>query len=107
MRYRWQGVEEEILRRDDTGRAVKDVAIRTGFPTERFSAHYLRKGGMLQMRRLGAPSDEHKGRGNYADGSIVNDTVYKCSTIALGPLACPINLGVQGTVKPKVDHMGR
>jgi hypothetical protein len=33
---RWQGVEEEILCRDDTGRAVNDIAIR--------------EGGMLQMR---------------------------------------------------------
>jgi hypothetical protein len=84
---RWQGVEEEILCRDDTGREVNDIAIKEG-------------GG------LGAPSDEHKGRGNYADGSIVNETVYNYSAVALGPLACHMNLGVQGTVKPKVDHVG-
>jgi hypothetical protein len=33
--------------------------------------------------------------------------VYDYSTVAIGPLACNMNLGVQGTVKPMVDHVGR
>jgi hypothetical protein len=41
------------------------------------------------------------------NGSNVCDTVYDYSTVALGPLACNMNLGAQGTVKPKVDHVGR
>lgn len=87
--------------------AVKDMATRAGFPPDRFSAHSLRKGGMSQMRGLGASSDDRKDRGNYADGSNVYDTVYDYSTVALGPLACNMNLGVQGTVKPMVNHVGR
>jgi hypothetical protein len=87
--------------------AVKDMAVNAGFPPERFSAHSLRKGGMPQMRGLGASSDDRSDRGNYADGSNVYDTVYDYSTVALGPLACNMNLGAQGTVKPKVDHVGR
>ena len=87
--------------------AVKDMAINAGFPPERFSAHSLRKGGMSQMRGLGASSDDRRDRGNYADGSKVYDTVYDYSTVALGPLACNVNVGVQGTVKPLIDHVGR
>ena len=87
--------------------AIKDMATRAGFPPNRFSAHSLRKGGMSQMRGLGASSDDRKDRGNYADGSNVYDTVYDYSTVALGPLACNMNLGAHGTVKPMVDHVGR
>ena len=87
--------------------AVKDMAVNAGFPPERFSAHSLRKGGMSQMRGLGASSDDRRDRGNNADGSNVYDTVYDYSTVALGPLACNVNLGAQGTVKPLVDHVGR
>lgn len=87
--------------------AVKGMAINAGFPPDRFSAHSLRKGGMSQMRGLGASSDDRRDRGNYADGSNVYDTVYDYSTVALGPLACNMNLGVQGAVKPMVDHVGR
>jgi hypothetical protein len=36
--------------------AVKDMAVNTGFPPERFSAHSLRKGG------LGASSDDRRDR---------------------------------------------
>ena len=56
--------------------AVKDMAVKAGFPPNRFSAHSLRKGGMSQMRGLGASSDDRRDRGNYADGSNVYDTVY-------------------------------
>ena len=87
--------------------AVKDMAINAGFPPDRFSAHSLRKGGMSQMRGLGASSDDRKDRGNYAHGSNVYDTVYDYSTVALGPLACNMNVGAQGTVKPMVGHVGR
>ena len=87
--------------------AVKDMAVNAGFPPEKFSAHSLRKGGMSQMRGLGASSDDRRDRGNYADGSNVYDTVYDYSTVALGPLACNVNLGAQGTVKPRVNHVGR
>jgi hypothetical protein len=87
--------------------AVKDMAVRAGFPPDRFSAHSLRKGNMSQMRGLGASSDDRRDRGNYADGSNVYDTVYDYSTVALGPLACNMNLGIEGTVKPMVDHVGR
>ena len=87
--------------------AVKVMAREAGFPPKRFSAHSLRKGGMSQMRGLGASSDDRKDRGNYADGSKVYDTVYDYSTVALGPLACNMNVGLQGTVKPMADHVGR
>ena len=87
--------------------AVKDMAVRAGLPPNRFSAHSLRKGGMSQMRGLGASSDDRRDRGNYADGSNVYDTVYDYSTVALGPLACNVNAGVQGMVKPTINHVGR
>ena len=87
--------------------AVKDMAIKAGFPPNRFSAHSLRKGGMSQMRELGASSDDRRDRGNHADGSKVYDTVFDNSTVAQGPLACNMNLGVQGTVKPMIDHVER
>ena len=59
------------------------------------------------MRGLGASSDDHRDRGNYADGSNVYDTIYDYSSAALGPLACNVNLGAQGIVKPLVDHVRR
>ena len=59
------------------------------------------------MRGLGASSDDRRDMGNYADGSNVYNTIYDYTTAALGPLACNVNLGAQGTVKPLVDHVGR
>ena len=87
--------------------AVKDMATASGFPSERFSAHSLRKGGMTQMRGLGASVDDRRDRGNYADGSVVFDTIYDYSTVALGPLACNVNVGVGNTIKPTTQHVGR
>ena len=57
------------------------------------------------MRGLGASADDRRDRGNYADGSTVFDTIYDYSTVALGPLACNVNLGTGGTVKPVVSHV--
>lgn len=87
--------------------AVKDMATASGFSSERFSAHSLRKGGMTQMRGLGASVDDRRDRGNYADGSVVFDTIYDYSTVALGPLACNVNVGVGNTIKPTTQHVGR
>lgn len=86
---------------------VKDMALAAGLPPDRFSSHSLRKGGMSQMRGLGASSDDRRDRGNYADGSNVYDSIYDYSTVALGPLACNKNVGTEGVVKPMVDHVGR
>ena len=87
--------------------AVKDMATAAGFPTDRFSSHSLRKGGMSQMRGLGASADDRRDRGNYADGSTVFDTVYDYSTVAIGPLACNMNVGVGTSIKPTTEHVGR
>ena len=87
--------------------AVKDMATAAGFPSEMFSAHSLRKGGMSQMRGLGASADDRRDRGNYADGSVVFDTIYDYSTVALGPLACNVNVGVGNTIKPTIQHVER
>jgi hypothetical protein len=61
--------------------AVKDMAVNAGFPPERFSAHSLRKGGMSQMRGLGASSDGRRDRRNYADGSNVYCTARRMTTL--------------------------
>lgn len=87
--------------------AVKDMARAAGLPLDRFSSHSLRKGGMSQMRGLGASADDRKDRGNYADGSNVFDTTYDYSTVGLGPLACNMNLGTGNAVKPTIAHVGR
>ena len=87
--------------------AVKDMAKAAGLPTERFSSHSLRKGGMSQMRGLGASADDRRDRGNYVDGSNVFNTTYDFSTVALGPLACNANVGTGCTVKPMVEHVKR
>ena len=87
--------------------AVKEMATAAGLPADRFSSHSLRKGGMSQMRGLGASADDRKDRGNYADGSNVFDTTYDYSTVGLGPLACNINVGTGNAIKPTVDHVGR
>jgi hypothetical protein len=87
--------------------AVKVMAEVANLPPERFSAHSLRKGGISQMRGLGASSDDRRDRGNYSDGSKVFDTIYDYAAVALGPLACNLNVGVQGMVKPSVEHVGR
>lgn len=87
--------------------AVKDMAVAAGLPPDRFSSHSLRKGGMSQMRGLGASADDRRDRGNYADGSSVGDTIYDYSVVALGPLACNMNLGVGSSVKPTTEHVGR
>ena len=88
-------------------KGTKDMATVAGLPTGPFSSHSLRKGGMTQMRGLGASADDRKDRGNYADGSKVFDTTYDYSTVGLGPLACNMNLGTGNVVKPNVDHVGR
>ena len=87
--------------------AVKDMPTASGFPTERFSSHSLRKVGMSQMRGLGASADDRRDRGNYADGSVVFDTIYDYSTVALGPLACNVNVDMGNTIKPTTQHVGR
>lgn len=87
--------------------AVKGMAVVAGLPPDRFSSHSLRKGGMSQMRGLGASADDRRDRGNYADGSSVGDTIYDYSVVALGPLACNINLGLGSSVKPTTEHVGR
>ena len=87
--------------------AVKDMATESGFPPERFSSHSLRKGGMSQMRGLGASADDRRDRGNYADGSVVFDTIYDYFTVALGPLACNVNVGVGNSIKPTALHVER
>lgn len=87
--------------------ATKDMATASGLPRGPFSSHSLRKGGMTQMRGLGASADDRKDRGNYADGSTVFDTTYDYSTVGLGPLACNMNLGSGTVVKPTVEHVGR
>ena len=87
--------------------AVKDMAIAAGLPPNKFSSHSLRKGGMSQMRGLGASADDRRDRGNYADGSSVGDTIYDYSVVALGPLACNMNLGLCNSIKPTTEHVGR
>ena len=87
--------------------AVKDMATASDFPTERLSSHSLRKGEMSQMRGLGASADDRRDRGNYADGSVVFDTIYDYSTVALGPLACNVNVDMGNTIKPTTQHVGR
>ena len=87
--------------------AVKDMATVAGFPSDKFSSHSLRKGGMTQMRGLGASADDRRDRGNYADGSVIFDTIYDYSTVALGPLACNMNVGLGTSLKPTTEHVGR
>ena len=100
-------VQRKCLTAGMIRKAVKEMATVAGLPAERFSSHSLRKGGMTQMRGLGASADDRRDRGNYADGSTVFDTIYDYSTVALGPLACNANLGTEGTVKPVVGHVKR
>ena len=108
-RYAAKTVGGKVLRKRLTAeiirKAVKGMATSVGLPTVRFSSHSLRKGGISQMRGLGASADDRRDRGNYADGSTVFDTIYDYSTVALGPLACNVNLGTGGTVKPVVSHV--
>jgi hypothetical protein len=87
--------------------AVKDMAVAAGLPPERYSSHSLRKGGMSQMRGLGASADDRRDRGNYADGSNVFNVIYDYSTVALGPLACNKNLGTGNAIKPTIAHASR
>ena len=87
--------------------AVKDMVTESGFPPERFSSHSLQKGGMSQLRGLGASADDQRDRGNYADGSVVCDTIYDYSTVALGPLECTVNVGVGNSIKPTALHVER
>ena len=87
--------------------AIKEIAVLAGLPPDRFSTHSLRKGGVTQMRGLGASADDRRDRGIYADGSTVYDVTYDFSTVGLGPLACNKNLGELGIVKPTVDHVAR
>ena len=86
--------------------AVKDMATTAGFPSERSFSHSLRKGGMSEMRGLGASADDRGDRGNYADGSITFDTIYDYSSVALGPLACNMNEGLGTALKPTTEHVG-
>jgi hypothetical protein len=87
--------------------AVKGMAAVASLPVERFSSHSLGKGGMSQMRGLGASADDRQERGNYADGSNVFNTTYDYSTVGLGPLARNVNLGIGNAIKPTVEHVGR
>ena len=100
-------VQRKRLTAEMIRKAVKGMATSVGLPTVRFSSHSLRKGGMSQIRGLGASADDRSDRGNYADDSTVFDTIYDYSTVALGPLACNVNLGTGGTIKPVVDHVKR
>lgn len=110
-RYKSKTVGGKVFKRrlsaEMVRNAVKVMANAAGLPSRPFSAHSLRKGGMTQMRGLGASADDRKDRGNYADGSHVFDTTYDYSTVGLGPLACNINIGNGSVVKPTVEHVGR
>lgn len=110
-RYKSKTAEGKVFKRrlsaEMIRNAVKDMATVAGLPVDRFSSHSLRKGGMSQMRGLGASADDRKDRGNYADGSNVFDTTYDYSTVGLGPLACNVNVGTGNAVKPTVEHVGR
>lgn len=65
---------------------VKDACKKRGLPFQHFSSHSLRKGGITQMRYLGASEDDRRDRGGYAANSQVMNCTYDYAT-GLGPLA--------------------
>jgi hypothetical protein len=67
-------------------REIKQACTRLGLPAKHFSSHSLRKGGVTQMRALGASEDDRRDRGNWAPGSQVMNDTYDYG-VGLGPLA--------------------
>ena len=65
---------------------IKQACTRQGLPAKHFSSHSLRKGGVTQMRALGASKDDRHDRGNWAFGSQVMNDTYDYG-VELGPLA--------------------
>jgi hypothetical protein len=58
-----------------SGFTVRKEIKRLGLPAQHFSSHSLRKGGVTQMRALGASEYDRRNRGNWAPGSqVMNDT---------------------------------
>ena len=82
---------------------VKSAITRQGLPSEHFSAHSLRKGGITQMRALGASEDDRRDRGNYAPGSQVMNQTYDYAQ-GLGPLAAE---SLTGGYLPSVTDVQR
>ena len=65
---------------------IKQAFTRLGLPAKHFSSHSLRKGGVTQMRALGASEDDRRDRGKWAPGSQVMNDTYDYG-VGLGPLA--------------------
>jgi hypothetical protein len=71
---------------------IKGACTRLGLPAKHFSSHSLRKGGVTQMRALGATEDDRHDRGNWAPGSQVMNDTYDYG-LGLGPLAAESLIG--------------
>lgn len=66
--------------------AIKETCYLLGLPPKYFSAHSLRKGGITQMRTLGATEEDRRDRGGYSAKSTVMNDTYDYA-VGLGPLA--------------------
>lgn len=92
-----RGSDELFSMRTGTGRktaltarrvrdAIKLTCVTLGLPPKYFSSHSLRKGGITQMRTLGATEEDRRDRGNYSAKSTVMNSTYDYA-VGLGPLA--------------------
>ena len=82
---------------------IKNACTRLGLPAQHFSSHSLRKGGVTQMRALGASEDDRRDRGNWAPGSQVMNDTYDYGH-GLGPLAAE---SLPGGYLPSVTDIQR